>query len=332
MEPVVLLTTGPSLCAGVLVDELGTVATAYHCVASGRRPMVTTRDGSEGIGRTIATDPENDLALVEVPELAGRAYMELRTEPLALGETVWALGHPYGSQASTSRSMEGMLRWSASRGVVSAVGPSLVQVDAALNPGNSGGPLVDDHGMLAGIASRKLRADNVGFVVPASELAELMELREPARPTGGQLSVGVPAYLPRLDAPLALGVSAQLSLRDTLLLTGAAYLPVGGHWVAFDRGSTEWVSGEFTIGVRGRLGRGRWSTTLDLGAGVGVLNGEQVNVDGEQLDILPLFFPPVPLAYGRLATGGAGFRCVWLPSKGLLFAVDVDFPGTITAF
>ena len=332
MEPVVLLSTGPSLCAGVLVDELGTVATAYHCVASGRRPRVTTRDGVEGIGRTIATDPENDLALVDVPELAGRAYLELRREPLHLGEEVWALGHPHGSQAGMSSSMEGMLRWSASRGVVSAVGPALVQVDAALNPGNSGGPLVDTDGKLAGIASRKLRADNVGFVVPAAQLAELMELREPARPTGGQVSVGVTAYLPEISTPLTLGVSGQVSVRDTLLFTGAAYLPVGVHWVAFDRGTTQWVGGELTIGLRGRVGRGRWSTTLDLGGGVGLLNGEGVSLDGDQIDILPILYAPAPLAYGRLATGGSGFRCVWLPTTGFLFSVDVEFPGTIAAF
>ena len=69
MDHVVLLLTGPAWCTGVVIDDAGTVATAYHCVASGLRTEVRTRKGGHYIGKMIAADPKNDVALVAVPEL-----------------------------------------------------------------------------------------------------------------------------------------------------------------------------------------------------------------------------------------------------------------------
>ena len=72
LDAVVLLVTGPAWCSGVLIDDQGTVATAYHCVASGMRPRVRTRDGEQFVGKSIAWAPADDLALLSVPDLAGR--------------------------------------------------------------------------------------------------------------------------------------------------------------------------------------------------------------------------------------------------------------------
>ena len=69
MEHVVLLLTGPAWCTGVVIDDQGTVATAYHCVASGLRTEVRTRKGGYHVGKMIAADPKNDVALLSVPEL-----------------------------------------------------------------------------------------------------------------------------------------------------------------------------------------------------------------------------------------------------------------------
>ncbi|MCB9791665.1 MAG: trypsin-like peptidase domain-containing protein [Alphaproteobacteria bacterium] len=122
LDAVVVVVTGPSLCAGALIDELGTVATAYHCVSSGRRPELETRDGVKVVGRILATDPKADLALVSAPELAGRSWLLVREEAPRPGEAVWALGHPFGTETERSEVFEGLLRWSVTRGIVSAVG------------------------------------------------------------------------------------------------------------------------------------------------------------------------------------------------------------------
>ena len=82
-----------------------------------------------------------------------------------------------------------MLQWSVSAGIVSNVGPRLIQTDAALNPGNSGGPAVDSEGRVIGIVSRKLSGDNVAFLSSVDNLHKLIQ--EPSKPAllGGQFSI-----------------------------------------------------------------------------------------------------------------------------------------------
>lgn len=335
LQAVVLLETGPSICAGVLIDEQGTVATAYHCVASGRRPRVSTRSGKEGIGRMVATDPENDLALVQVDALAGQPSIPFRNMPAVQGMEVWALGHPFGSQQETGRGLKGTLQWSMSRGVVSAVGDYLIQTDAALNPGNSGGPLVDDQGQLVGIASRKLRGDNVAFVVPAREVAELALVREKARLTGGQGAVYVSGYLPSLNGYSGtLGLTGQLSLRDTLLVSGAVHLPVGYRWQSIETGTASWVNAELMMGARARAFRGRWSTTLDVNGGLVYVTRDVASVVDGQVQRGRVWPAPFPAASVRLGVGGSALKWTVLYDQQpvVLFGLEVDFPGVVAAF
>ena len=152
MESVVLLLTGPAWCTGVLVDDKGTVATAYHCVASGQKTAVRTRSGDEFIGKTVAADPKNDIALISVEGISEViSPMAIRTTDPRQGDQVYGLGHPFAPASGRTLAMEGMLQWSVTAGIVSAVGPRLIQTDTALNPGNSGGPVVDEDGLIVGI-------------------------------------------------------------------------------------------------------------------------------------------------------------------------------------
>ena len=157
LDSVVKITTGPSLCAGVMLERPGLVATAYHCVASGRRSRVERRNGDSAVGRILATDPDNDLALVEIDAFEDWQGLAIRSDSPSVGEQVWALGHPLGFNADMNPSLEGLLYFSVSSGIVSAVGPKLVQVDAPLNPGNSGGPILDDKGERACPSWHRLR-------------------------------------------------------------------------------------------------------------------------------------------------------------------------------
>ncbi len=245
LDAVVTVVTGPGLCAGVLIDDQGTVATAYHCVASGRRPQVGTRDGIVVKGQVLRTAPRKDLALLAVPELAGRPFLALRLEPPAQGEEVWALGHPYGMAADQSPALAGVLRWSVSRGVISAIGERLIQTDAPVNPGNSGGPVVDGEGRIVGITSRKLRADNIGFVVPASELETLLASEKKPFPVGGSYGLHVVALLPTdFGSAPALGLGGHLAVRDTLVITAHGAYALGANWMAAEQGTTRWTGAE----------------------------------------------------------------------------------------
>lgn len=332
---VVFLTTGPGICAGVLVDDQGTVATAYHCVASGRRPLVRTYDGVEVVGRVVASDPRNDLALLEVPELAGRAWLEVRDSPAIVGEDVWAIGHPFAS-AAEGKAYEGTLEWSVSKGIVSAAGPRLVQVDAALNPGNSGGPVIDSEGRVIGIASRKLRADNIAFLATGPLLDDLMESPE-RRVAGGQYAIGLELQLPTTFATAtSAGVYGNITLRDWVVLSAGVDIPLGQRWQALARGQSRYVLGSTFLSGRARVGRGKWSTNLDVGLG-GVLTGQLASsVDDEAIRLVPGLPELMPAAQARLAMGGSALR--WLivlepdGSFGVGLAVDFAWPGVVGAW
>lgn len=287
LDAVVLLMTGPSSCTGTVIEPSGTILTAYHCVANGMRPDVELHDGRVFRGRTIAADPAHDLALIEVLELGpGAIFLPVAAEDLAQASEVWAVGHPFAS-ASTGQ-LEGTLKWSVTRGVVSAVGSTFVQTDAALNPGNSGGPLISAAGEIIGVVSRKLNADNLSFATRSAIAVEL--LRERTRPPvlGGTYGVAV-ALVPRHDHAYALAGEVTVVAKER----GWLRLQVGGS-LADDPAPCVRTS----AGLRQRIGGGPLSTSLDLG-GAWTLEA-----------------PLDPEVVGRLTLAGVGLGAMWTPTTG----------------
>lgn len=316
LDSVVLLQTGPSLCAGVVVaagalpdqekvereaSRLRTVATAYHCIATGLTPLVKFRGGAASPGRVVARDPAHDLALIEVTIPDGMVGLELREEPVGIGDTVYALGHPFGQ--ATGGKLSNLLVWSAARGMVSGVGPWLIQTDTAMNPGNSGGPLVDEQGRIVGIVSRKIRSEGVGFAAKADRLTEMKDEPDMGAFLGGTWGAGVGFFQ---GNRAEVGGNATFVFRERLVTR--AWLGVGlGDAAGF---------GLVTIEGRQRLGRGPLSTSLDLGGGVKYMNQEAT-----------------PLITGRvsIASVGVGAYVVagtWEPT----FTLDVEWPGVLGVF
>ncbi len=334
-ESVVLLGIGSAICAGVLIDSEGTVATAYHCVASGRRPSVETRGGVAGTGRVVGQDAGNDLALVQVDALAGQPYLSVRAEPLRPGESVWALGHPHGVRDGTGL-LDGLLRWSVSEGIVSAVGTRMVQVDAAVNPGNSGGPLVDENGQVAGIVSRKLRADNVAFAATNGRLTRLLDDADGLRAVGGELAVGLSGFLPAdLAYAPSVGASLEGRARDRVLLGITANAPLGARWLALRAGSASWVAGEAYTAARLRAGRGPWSTTIDLGATAMWIGGEAASVDEGRVTLAPLAASLQPAALVRVGVSGTLVRVALVPTGSGVqtwMGLELTWPGVLATF
>lgn len=253
LDAIVLIVTGSSTCAGVLIDDKGTIATAYHCVATGLRSQVTTRDGESTLARTVAVDVDDDLALVTAPELAGWPHLSVRADTPTLGERTYGLGHPY-AQAASGR-LAGTLAFSASEGIISAVGERVLQTDAALNPGNSGGPLVDEFGNILGIVSVKLSADNLSFATRASLLHELVATPVASPLLGGTWQVS--AALVPVGGPYALTGELNVVAKDRIY----ARTQLGGTLTEFPR-----PVAKLGLGFRQRAGRGSVSTTFDLGA------------------------------------------------------------------
>ena len=168
--------TGPAATAGsgtgVVVNADATILTALHVVAGAATVGVTFADGTRSAAAVTATDPATDIAVltpatlpsVVVPAVLGRA------DQLAVGDSVVAIGDQLGLTRTTTTGVVSGLNRGAATGGTNLTG--LIQFDAAVNPGSSGGPLVNAKGQVVGIVVALANPTTagtfigVGFAVP----------------------------------------------------------------------------------------------------------------------------------------------------------------------
>ena len=170
--------------SGVVIDEEGYVLTNVHVVDGVKRVFVKFNDGSDPIeAERVALNAAKDVALLRLKS-PGRKFPAVKfakDDDLLLGETVIALGNPFGYAGSVSR---GILSSRArrgpnedrSRGELDTL--DWIQTDAAINPGNSGGPLINLRGDLIGINVATLRpqmgAQGIGFAIPIKRVNQAL--------------------------------------------------------------------------------------------------------------------------------------------------------------
>jgi len=169
---------------GVVIVDSGLILTNLHVVAGARRVHVTFFDGHESEAEVIGTRPEHDLAVLQAKSLPDDMMPAVMrsTQGLAPGDPVVAVGFPFGIGPSVSSGVISGLR----RDYVSPEGQrlltNLIQFDAAVNPGNSGGPLITLDGELIGIVTGLLNPTEqrvfvgIGFAVPIENAASAIGL------------------------------------------------------------------------------------------------------------------------------------------------------------
>lgn len=140
--------------SGFFIDGRGLAVTAAHVVERARRVAVKMPDGRIHVAEVLGSDGEADIALIRLPVAPAAAPVFGRTADLRAGDWVLALGEPYGLGHSVSAGVVGGTR----RHFAEEPGMSYIQSDAALNPGNSGGPLVDAEGAIVGMNVRTVVA------------------------------------------------------------------------------------------------------------------------------------------------------------------------------
>lgn len=159
--------------AGVVIDDQAQILTSLHVVADAIEIEVLFMDGTRSPAQLVARMPEKDIALLRALRPPSQIYPALLGNPQALriGDEAFALGNPFGLTGSESAGIiSGLNRAYRPRNGQRLEG--LIQFDAAVNPGNSGGPLVNRYGEVVGIVTGLLNPTDenffvgIGFAVP----------------------------------------------------------------------------------------------------------------------------------------------------------------------
>ena len=189
-----------SLGSGVIVDKDGYILTNNHVIKDADEIKVKLSDKREFKGKVIGADPKTDLAVIKIDSNHLPVIKLGDSEKLKVGETVIAIGSPYGlNQTVTS-------------GIVSATGRAdvgiadyedFIQTDAAINPGNSGGALVNVKGELVGINTAIFSTSGgyqgIGFAIPSSMAKVVMDnLIKKGKVVRGWLGVSIQPVTPEL--------------------------------------------------------------------------------------------------------------------------------------
>jgi serine protease Do len=199
--------------SGFIIDADGSILTNNHVVERAERITVKLSDGRTLRARVIGADPDTDIALIKVDGQTGLPVAPLGdSSTLRMGEWVCAIGNPLGYEHSVTV------------GVVSFLGRKLfdmsldnyIQTDAAINFGNSGGPLINSRGEVIGInAAISSRASSIGFAVPISgATAVLPQLRARGRVSRGYMGVGLRDVDQDLERSLQLPVDHGAVVQD----------------------------------------------------------------------------------------------------------------------
>lgn len=200
--------------SGVLVDASGLIVTNQHVVEGASALLVRLHDGrSFGKVSVVATLKKHDLALIAV-EAGGLPHAPLADAAPSVGERVFAIGNPLG------------LDFSLSEGIVSALrvqqGTSMVQIQTAIGPGSSGGPLFDVRGRLLGVTTAATSA-GLHFAVDGRHLRELLALDRAAKALDPWMDATRVEGL-QIDGP-ELGPTAKASLGELAGLFGTTMEP-----------------------------------------------------------------------------------------------------------
>jgi S1-C subfamily serine protease len=164
---------------GVIIVDNGTILTNLHVVQGAAKVKVTFADGSESAADVVGARPEHDLAVIKARNLPDDTKpATLRsTQGLRPGDPVVAVGFPFGIGPSASAGVISGLKREYRSGEGKTVLSNLIQFDAAVNPGNSGGPLVTHDGEVIGIVTGLLNPTTqrvfigIGFAVPIENAA-----------------------------------------------------------------------------------------------------------------------------------------------------------------
>lgn len=166
--------------SGSVLDKAGHILTNFHVVEDAKTVFVTLPGGKDPYeGEVVGKDPENDIAVLKINAPPEELFpVPIGTsENLRVGQRVYTLGNPFGLEGTLTTGIISNLN----RTLPSRTGhemKSIIQTDASMNPGNSGGPLLDTGGRMIGmnvaIATKTGQSAGLGFAIPVNRIRQIV--------------------------------------------------------------------------------------------------------------------------------------------------------------
>jgi len=175
--------SGQATGSGIVLDTNGNILTNAHVIAGAQQIQVTFSDGRTVNATLVGSNTSADLAVIRVSVAASTLHPVTlgNSDSAQVGDTVYAIGSPFGLSGSLSQGIVSNLKQSGRTSNGSNLS-GLIQTDAAINPGNSGGPLVNTQGEVIGInSSIESPVDGnvgVGFAIPINQVKQVLSSLE----------------------------------------------------------------------------------------------------------------------------------------------------------
>ena len=175
-------TQGQQIGSGVIIDTRGDIVTNNHVISGAQTIDAVLSNGSTEKAQLVGTDAADDLAVVRIQPFAHMTVAQIgNSSKLVVGQEVLAIGNPLGITETATRGIVSALN----RSVTESTGTTIsqaIQTDAAVNPGNSGGALVNLQGQLIGIPTltainteSNTPANGVGFAIPSNRVETVLQ-------------------------------------------------------------------------------------------------------------------------------------------------------------
>jgi S1-C subfamily serine protease len=166
--------TDDSLGSGVIIDDQGDIITAFHVVSGATSIQVTFADGTQSGASVAVKQPANDIAILHPDKLPAQVVPAILGNPnnMRVGDEAYAVGNPYGLYSSMSAGVISGFNRSFNPTNTNLQLKGLIQIDTAVNPGNSGGPLLNREGQVIGIVEGLVNPTQqdffigIGFAIP----------------------------------------------------------------------------------------------------------------------------------------------------------------------
>ncbi len=219
---------GQALGSGFVIDKDGHIVTNYHVVQGASKVEVRFSNDDTLTASVVGSDPSTDLALLKVvaPASALTPLLLADSEQVQVGDAVVAIGNPFGLERTVTAGIVSALQ----RNVTAPNGfqiDHVIQTDAPINSGNSGGPLLDTHGNVIGVNSQIQTGGGsgnvgIGFAVPSNTVKSVVaQLLESGKVEHAYLGVAARSVTPELAQALGLPVDYGLLIEEVTAGSGA---------------------------------------------------------------------------------------------------------------